>query len=119
MAWDVECTDQFAEWWGALMPSEREAVAVKVTLLEMAGPALARPHAETLSQMSKHSNMKELRVVHHGDAYRVLFAFDPRRVAILLCGGRKPDQKWYRKAVAEADRLYDAHLETLRKEGAI
>ena len=55
--------------------------------------------------------------MHHGDAYRVLFAFDPRRVAILLVGGRKPDQKWYKKAIPAADRLFDQHLEALRREG--
>ena len=64
-------------------------------------------------------NMKELRVVHHGDAYRVLFAFDPRRVAILLLGGRKPDQKWYKTAIPAADKLFDQYLAQLRKEGLI
>jgi hypothetical protein len=64
-------------------------------------------------------NMKELRVVYAGDAYRVLFAFDPRRVAILLLGGRKPDQKWYKTEVPAADKLYGIHLAQLRKEGLI
>ena len=63
--------------------------------------------------------MKGLRVVHHGDAYRVLFAFDPSRVAILLLGGRKPDQKWYKTAIPAADKLFGQHLAQLRKEGLI
>jgi hypothetical protein len=63
--------------------------------------------------------MKELRIVHRGDAYRVLFAFDPRRVAILLLGGRKPDQKWYKTAIPAADKLFETHLAQLRKEGLI
>lgn len=119
MAWDVEYTDAFADWWEALSEEEQESVAVKVKLLEKAGPALGRPHADTLAKQSEHTNMKELRVVHHGGAYRVLFAFDPRRVAILLLGGRKPDQKWYKTAIPAADRLFDRHLAQLRKEGLI
>jgi hypothetical protein len=119
MAWDVEYTDQFAEWWATLSDEEQEDVAAKVKLLEKAGPALARPHADSLSKQSNYTNMKELRIAHAGDAYRVLFAFDPRRVAILLIGGRKPDQKWYKSAVPAADKLYEKHLETLREEGFV
>lgn len=54
--------------------------------------------------------------MHRGDAYRVLFAFDPRRVAILLLGGRKPDQKWYKTAIPAADKLYEEHLKQVEKE---
>jgi hypothetical protein len=119
MAWDVEYTDTFAEWWESLSEEEQEDVAVKVKLLEKAGPALGRPYVDTLAKQSEYSNMKELRIVHHGDAYRVLFAFDPRRVAILLLGGRKPDQKWYKMAIPAADKLFEGHLAQLRKEGLI
>lgn len=117
MAWDVEYTDEFEGWWNGLSVSEQEDVAAKVKLLELAGPSLGRPHADTLAKQSRHANMKELRIVHRGDAYRVLFVFDPRRVAILLLGGRKPDQKWYKKAIPAADKLYDVHLERLKREG--
>jgi len=119
MAWDVEYTDTLAEWWESLSEEEQEDVAVKVKLLEKAGPALGRPHVDTLAKQSKHTNMKELRIVHRGDAYRVLFAFDPRRVAILLLGGRKPDQKWYKTAIPMADKLFERHLAQLREEGLI
>ena len=119
MAWDVEYTDRFAEWWEGLSEEQQEDVAVKVKLLEKAGPALGRPHADSLAKQSEHSNMKELRIVHRGDAYRVLFAFDPRRVAILLLGSRKADQKWYKSAIPAADKLFAAHLSQLRKEGLI
>ena len=114
MAWDVEYSETFAEWWESLSESEQEDVAVKVKLLEKAGPALGRPHADTLAKQSEHTNMKELRIVHRGDAYRVLFAFDPRRVAILLLGGRKSDQKWYKTAIPAADKLFAAHLAQLK-----
>jgi hypothetical protein len=61
-----------------------------------------------------------LRIQHLGRPYRILYAFDPRRAAILLIGGDKTgDDRWYGKHVPLADRLYDEHLEQLRKEGLI
>lgn len=63
--------------------------------------------------------MRELRIQHAGKPYRVLYAFDPRRYAILLIGGDKTGKDhWYNTYVPIADRLYDKHLETLRKEGS-
>lgn len=57
---------------------------------------------------------------HHGQPYRVLYAFDPRRVAVLLIGGNKTgDNRWYETYIPIADRLYDEHLEQLKKEGLI
>ena len=62
--------------------------------------------------------MKELIVQHAGEPYRVLYAFDPRRRAILLIGGNKTGHDdWYKKFVPMADRIYDNHLETLRRQG--
>ena len=70
--------------------------------------------------MSRHSNMKELRTQCEGRPLRTLFAFDHRRRAILLVGGDKSgDGRFYERMIALADDLYDAHLETLRKEGVI
>jgi hypothetical protein len=64
--------------------------------------------------------MRELRVQHQGRPYRVLYAFDPRRVAILLIGGDKTgNDRWYEEFVPRADRLYDRHIETLKQEGLI
>jgi hypothetical protein len=64
--------------------------------------------------------MRELRVQHRGRPYRVLYAFDPRRVAILLIGGDKTGHdRWYEQFVPVADHLYDRHLETLKQEGLI
>ncbi len=64
--------------------------------------------------------MRELIIQHRGRPYRVLFAFDPRRCAILLIGGDKTgDRNWYRKFVPVADNLYDRHLAALREEGII
>jgi hypothetical protein len=62
--------------------------------------------------------MRELRIQHQGRPYRVLYALDPRRVALLLLGGDKTgDNRWYARFVPVADRLYDNHLEMLRQEG--
>lgn len=61
--------------------------------------------------------MKELRIAYRGDAYRVLFAFDPRQIGVLLLGGRKPDRKWHKKALPAADKLYDEHLAQILSEG--
>jgi hypothetical protein len=115
MAWEIEFTDEFREWWNILSEKEQGVIDASVKLLEEFGPGLARPHADSLSKMSKHANMKELRVQIAGDAYRILFAFDPRRVGILLMGARKADQKWYKDAVPQADSLYDDHLRSLQK----
>jgi hypothetical protein len=64
--------------------------------------------------------MRELRIQHMGRPYRVLYAFDPRRSAILLIGGDKTgDDRWYDVHVPIADQLYEAYLEELIKEGLI
>jgi hypothetical protein len=108
--WEVEYTDEFEAWWGQLTEDEQVDVNVKVILLQ-------RPHAGVISG-SKHSQMKELIVQHAGRPYRVLYAFDPRRCAILLIGGDKTgDERWYETFVPLADRIYDRHLVSLEKEG--
>ena len=115
--WEVEYTDEFGDWWDGLTEAEQEDVRASISLLRSIGPSLGRPHVDSVAS-SKHVNMKELRVQHQGRPYRVLFAFDPRRVAILLIGGNKTGKtRWYREFVPVADRLYDEHLETLQREG--
>jgi hypothetical protein len=117
--WEVEYTGEFEQWWETLTEDEQEDVNAKVMLLQRYGPTLPRPHADTVAS-SKHPNLKELRVQHRGRPYRVLYAFDPRRSAILLVGGDKTGhERWYETFVPIADRLYDEHLETLRQEGFI
>lgn len=117
--WEVEYTDEFGAWWGTLDADAQESVAVSVELLRQLGPQLPRPHADVVHG-SRHSNMKELRTQHGGRPLRTMFAFDPRRAAILLIGGDKTgDNRFYEKMVRRADELYDAHLETLQDEGLI
>jgi hypothetical protein len=91
-------------------------VNAKVILLQKIGPSLPRPHAD-LIHSSRHPNMKELRIQHSGRPYRVLFAFDPRRCAIVLIGGDKTgNDRWYDVFVPMADALYDKHIETIKSE---
>ena len=117
--WEVEFTVEFEDWWQGLSHVQQEALDERVTLLADHGPALRRPIVGEIAS-SRHPNMKELRV-SRGAALRVLFAFDPRRHAILLLGGDKSGQwdEWYEWAVPAADDLYDTHLQELRNEGLI
>src|SRR5262249_53550013 len=104
---------------GWLSPEAQSSIEPVVRLLEEFGPTLRRPHADTISG-SRYPNMRELRVQHAGRPYRILYAFDPRRAAILLLGGDKTgDARWYDTHVPLADRLYADHLETLKREGLI
>lgn len=85
-----------------------------VDLLRERGPNLHRPYTDTLEK-SKLSNLKELRVQHKGEPYRILFAFDPRREALLLIGGNKAGNKdWYDEMIPLAEEIFEEHLETLR-----
>lgn len=119
MKWDVEYTDEFEEWWESLSESEQEDISASVQLLEERGPNLGFPHSSGISG-SKHSHMRELRTQHSGKPYRTLYAFDPRRNAILLIGGNKAgDNRWYETHIVIADRVYDEHLQQLLKEGLI
>jgi len=119
MNWEVEYTDEFEQWWEELDVDEQESVAASVGLLEGMGVHLPFPHSSGVNG-SKHSKMRELRVQHKGDPYRILYAFDPRRSAILLVGGNKAgDDRWYETYVPIADALYDKHLEQLKKEGLL
>jgi hypothetical protein len=114
--WEVEYTDELGAWWDTLSEAEQESVDASVRLLEVKGPQLPHPHSSGING-SRHTHMRELRVQHEGRPYRILYAFDPRRAAILLIGGDKTgDKRWYDVHIPIADRLYDTHLETLRKE---
>ncbi|WP_295525167.1 type II toxin-antitoxin system RelE/ParE family toxin [uncultured Pseudacidovorax sp.] len=115
--WDVEYADELGIWWATLDEAEQESIDASVRLLEARGPNLGFPHSSGIHG-SRHPHMRELRIQHEGRPYRILYAFDPRRCAILLLGGDKTgDGRWYEVQVPLADRLYDIHLETLRKEG--
>ena len=117
--WNIEITDEFLAWWSALDESQQDSLQASIELLESEGPALGRPHADTVNG-SRHANMKELRTQHKGSPLRTFFAFDPRRSAILLIGGDKTgDKRFYDRMIPLADQLYDDYLVELKKEGLI
>ena len=82
MSWVVEYTDEFGDWWNGLSDAEQEALDVSVRLLESRGPALGFPYCSGING-SKHGHMRELRTQQGGRPLRTLYAFDPRRSAIL------------------------------------
>lgn len=117
--WDIEFTDEFGEWWNELSEDQQESLTVSVKLLQVLGPALGRPHADTVKK-SSHRNMKELRTQAHGHPFRTFYAFDPHRKAILLIGGDKTgDKQFYARMIPIADALFNEHLKQLQKNGEI
>jgi hypothetical protein len=119
VAWEVEATDDFVDWWHGLSADQQESVADRVDLLTERGPDLGRPVVDRV-HASRHNSMKELRAAK-GGALRMLFTLDPRRQVILLLGRDKSGEwnAWYEWAVPLADDLYDAYLAELRDEGLI
>ena len=116
MACEVEYTPEFEEWWNGLDLAEQESVAASVGLLEVHGPSLGFPHSSQIKG-SKYGQMRELRVQHRGEPYRVFYAFDPRRAALLLIGGNKVgDGRFYETMVGQADKLFARHLSELEVE---
>jgi hypothetical protein len=114
--WSVEFTDEFGAWWDSLTIEEQEDVRASVNVLRQFGPSLGRPHVDSVAG-SRYPNMKELRTQHAGRPYRTLYAFDPRRVAILLIGGDKTGNKrWYEEFVPRADKIYAQHLKEIAEE---
>ncbi len=119
MTYEVEYTDEFEQWYVKLDEAEQDSIDVIIELLEERGPNLRFPRTSDV-RGSRHGNIRELRVQHQGKPYRILYAFDPRRVAILLLGGNKTgNDRWYEENVPKADKLYDELLKELKDEGLL
>jgi hypothetical protein len=119
MPWTVLLHPEFHPEFEALPAAAQDEIAALSRLLQQFGPQLGRPHADTL-KASKHANMKELRFKAARGVWRVAFAFDPKRQAILLVAGEKSgigETKFYRALIAKADKRFDDHLKT-SKAGA-
>lgn len=115
--WPIELCPEFEAWLDGL---EDDALRLEILshakALQRLGPGTGRPLVDTLKG-SKHANMKELRMQYAGEPWRIMFAFDPRRIGIVLLGGSKagkPD--WYDENIPVADARYDAHLERLAED---
>ena len=110
--WDVEFTDEFRSWWNTLSETEQEQITVRVERLQQGGPGLGRPLVETITT-SRHANMKELRFDAADGVWRVAFAFDPKREAVLLVAGDKSGtgtRQFYKRLLKAADERFDEHL---------
>src|SRR5712691_1146476 len=110
--WIVELAPEFEPELLALPAEVRIELLAQARVIERFGPTTGRPRVDTLKG-SKHANMKELRFDADGGVWRVAFAFDPERKAILLVAGDKSgasERAFYRRLIATADRRFDAHL---------
>jgi hypothetical protein len=115
MPFTVNTSDEFDSWFTPLEEALQDDILFVVRLLQEHGPQLRRPYADTLEGTSL-GNLKELRVQHRGEPYRILFAFDPKREALLLIGGNKAgDKRWYKRMIPLAEAIFERHLATLEK----
>ena len=107
MAWEIEYTDEFETWWVSLDEEEQIDIAAVVGLLEEKGPHLPYPYSSDIKG-TKYGSLRELRIQHKGKPYRILYAFDPRRTAILLIGGRKSGgTRWYEKHIPLSEKIFE------------
>ena len=119
MSWTVEIAEEFEPEFFALQQDVQDTILTMTRLLRRFGPQLGRPQVDTLNG-SRHANMKELRFSAAGGEWRVAFAFDPVRRAMLLVAGDKSggsERRFYRVLIARADERFDLHLTRLADEG--
>lgn len=112
MAWRDEFHPGFFAEYGDLVQAVQDELAAMIVTLEVFGPEFKRPKSDTLNG-SKHANMKELRFNAGGRVWRVAYAFDRRRKAILLVAGDKQgvsQTKFYKRLIERADARFDEHL---------
>jgi hypothetical protein len=115
MSWAVAFHPKFGEEYGELSEAVQDELVASLRLLREFGSSLGRPDVDTLDD-SHYANMKELRFKADGGVWRVAFAFDPRRKAILLVAGDKSgvsEKTFYKRLIDKADKRYKEHLENL------
>jgi hypothetical protein len=106
---EIVVTDEFKDWYEALSVDEQEPVFRAVTLLEEMGTKLGYPYTSAI-QLSRYP-LRELRIQHRGRPYRVFYAFDPERQAVLLLGGNKSGKvRFYEEYVPRAEALWEQYL---------
>jgi hypothetical protein len=118
VAWTVEFADEFEPEFDALAAAVQDELLAQARVLERFGPTTSRPRVDTLKG-SSHANMKELRFDADGGVWRVAFAFDPRRKAVLLVAGDKSggsERRFYQRLIRVADARFDAHLARLKRK---
>ena len=115
MVWNVLFCDEFDVEFQAMAQGLQDELLAHALLLREFGPSLGRPSVDTLKG-SKHANMKELRFSWENQVWRVAFAFDPARQAVLLVGGDKTgidQRRFYMRLIAVADERYSRYLAAL------
>lgn len=121
VVWEVVLLAEVEAWFLDMCerdPLSADRVAEAIDLLSQTGPGLGRPAVDRLKG-SRYHNMKELRPGSRGATeIRLIFAFDPRREAIVLVAGDKSGAwtQWYRDAIPLADQRYSDHLAQLDQE---
>ncbi len=116
MSWTVVLVDSFRDWLDEQEGDVRDEIRGKLLLLARFGPNLRRPQVGKVAG-SGIANLKELVIQVGGDPWRVLFAFDPDRSAVLLVGGcKRGDGRWYERAISLAERRYAEHITTLKRK---
>ncbi len=118
MTWDVLFHVEFEPEFDALPADVQDELLAQSKLLQHFGPQLGRPRVDTLNG-SRHANMKELRFDAANGVWRVAFAFDPHRRAVLLVCGDKSggsEKQFYRQLIAKADKRFDTHVARIKKE---
>jgi hypothetical protein len=118
MGWNVLIHEEFEPELNELVEEVQNELLAYAKLLETYGPSLRRPHADTLNG-SRHANMKELRFKAADGVWRVAFAFDLERQAILLVAGNKAggsEKRFYKQLIEKADRRFDSHLDRLKEQ---
>jgi hypothetical protein len=116
VSWAVEISDEFEPEFYQLQDDVRTEILALARLLQQFGPHLGRPRVDTLND-SRHANMKELRFSAADGEWRLAFAFDTKRKAILLVAGDKSggsEKRFYKQLIAKADERFDAHLARLK-----
>lgn len=118
MTWIVEFIEEFELEFDRLSVAVQDELLAHAKVIEFFGPNAGRPRVDTLKG-SKHANMKELRFDADGGAWRVAFAFDPGRRAILLVAGNKSgssERLFYKRLIRLADKRFNLHLGRLPRE---
>ena len=118
MTWRVQIAEEFEPEFFALQQEVQDAILTVTRLLRQFGPQLGRPQVDTLNG-SRHANMKEMRLSAAGGEWRVAFAFDPVRRAMLFVAGDKSggsERRFYRDLIRKADERFDRHLARLADE---
>ena len=114
MGWEVIFHPEFHKEFMKFPEEIQDNLLAKARVLEYFGPQLGRPYVDTLFG-SKYPNMKELRLDIAGGAWRIAFAFDPERKAVMLIAGDKAGKqqaRFYMKLLMKADKRFEEHLKS-------